>query len=47
MTSVSNQTPERSAQGVIDGKLRQAGWTVQSNKGIGFTAGPGIAVREY
>ena len=37
----------RIAREVIDGWLRQSGWIVQSNNKIDFSAGPGIAVREY
>ena len=47
MTSVVNQAPEQAARDVIDRKLHQAGWIVQSNKEIDFKVGPGIAVREY
>ena len=47
MTSQANRTPEQAARDVIDGKLRQAGWTVQDNRRIDFKVGPGIAVREH
>ena len=43
----ANQTPEQAAREVIDGMLEQAGWCVQSRDRIDFSAGPGIAVREY
>ena len=43
----ANQTPEQAARDVIDGMLERAGWFVQSNDEIDFSAGPGIAVREY
>ena len=47
MTSNPNQTPEQQARDEIDRMLREAGWVVQHNKQIDFSAGPGIAVREY
>ena len=43
----SNQTPEQLARDVIDAKLQQAGWSVQDKNKIDFSAGAGIAVREY
>ncbi|MYF67583.1 MAG: DEAD/DEAH box helicase [Gammaproteobacteria bacterium] len=43
----ANQTPEQAARDIIDGKLEQAGWKVQSKDRIDFGAGPAIAVREY
>ncbi len=42
-----NQTPEQAARDVIDTKLQQAGWSVQDKNKIDFSAGNGIAVREY
>ena len=42
-----NRTPEQAARDVIDEKLSQAGWFVQDAKKIDFSAGLGIAVREY
>ena len=42
-----NQTPEQAARDKIDTMLEQAGWKVQSKKKIDFSAGLGIAVREY
>ncbi|WP_339648988.1 type I restriction-modification enzyme R subunit C-terminal domain-containing protein [Halopseudomonas pelagia] len=42
-----NQTPEQQARDQIDRKLAAAGWVVQHNKKIDFSAGPGVAVREY
>ena len=42
-----NQTPEQKARGNIDAMLEQAGWLVQDKKKIDFSAGLGIAVREY
>ena len=43
----ANQTPEQAAREMIDEKLSQAGWFVQDKKKIDFSAGLGIAVREY
>ncbi|MDE0411025.1 MAG: DEAD/DEAH box helicase family protein [Gammaproteobacteria bacterium] len=45
--SVSNQTPEQAARNVIDAKLLQADWSVQDKSKIDFSAGTGVAVREY
>ena len=42
-----NQTPEQAARDNIDKMLSNAGWIVQDKKKINWTAGPGIAVREY
>ncbi len=42
-----NQNPEQAARDRIDVMLEQAGWVVQDKKKIDFSAGPGIAVREY
>ena len=42
-----NRTPEQAARDNIDTMLSQAGWAVQDNKKIDFSAAPGIAVREY
>ena len=42
-----NQNPEQKARDNIDAQLEQAGWVVQSAKKIDFSAGLGIAVREY
>ncbi|SET29861.1 type I restriction enzyme, R subunit [Nitrosomonas marina] len=41
------RNPEQKARDNIDKMLRQAGWRVQDKDKINFTAGPGIAVREY
>ena len=41
------RTPEQKARAKIDAKLNQAGWKVQSKDKIDFSAGLGIAVREY
>ena len=43
----ANQTPEEAVRDIIDDMLSQAGWIVQDNKKIDFSAGLGIAVREY
>ena len=42
-----NLKPEQIARETIDGLLRQSGWIVQSKNKIDFSAGPGIAIREY
>ena len=42
-----NQTPEQKARDKIDKMLELAGWIVQANNSINFTAGKGIAIREY
>ena len=42
-----NQNPEQIARDRIDDRLRAAGWHVQDGNAIDFTAGLGIAVREY
>jgi type I restriction enzyme R subunit len=42
-----NQNPEQAARDQIDQLLRDAGWIVQGKKAIDFSAGPGIAIREY
>ena len=42
-----NQNPEQSARDRIDAMLEEAGWKVQDKSKINFSAGPGIAVREY
>jgi hypothetical protein len=47
MTLASNQNGEQIARDLIDAKLAEAGWQVQSRTAINFGAGPGIAVREY
>ena len=43
----TNQTPEQAARDIIDANLERAGWKVQSKNKIDFSAGLGIAVREY
>jgi type I restriction enzyme R subunit len=42
-----NQNPEQIARDQIDRNLTQAGWCVQAKSEINFSAGPGIAIREY
>jgi type I restriction enzyme, R subunit len=42
-----NQNPEQIARDRIDRMLMDAGWVVQSKKQIAFSAGIGIAIREY
>lgn len=42
-----NQNPEQLARDHIDVLLRQAGWAVQHAKQMDFSAGIGIAAREY
>ena len=42
-----NQNPEQRARDQIDTLLQQAGWVIQNNKKIDFSAAQGIAVREY
>ena len=43
----ANQTPEQAARENIDSLLTQAGWAVQDKEGIDFSAGLGVAIREY
>ena len=43
----TNRTPEEAARDSIDEMLSEADWVVQDNKTIDFSAGFGIAVREY
>lgn len=42
-----NKKPEQLARDAIDEMLCEAGWKVQSKDKIDFSAGPGIAIREY
>ena len=42
-----NQNPEQIARDKIDSLLEQAGWKIQSKSKIDFSAGIGVAVREY
>ena len=46
MTDIYRE-PEQSARDKIDAMLDQAGWKVQTKNKLDFSAGPGIAVREY
>lgn len=41
------RTPEQKARDKIDAMLDQAGWKVQFKNKLDFSAGPGIAVREF
>ena len=45
--SDKHQFPEQLARSNIDSMLERAGWKVQSKNRIDFSAGLGIAVREY
>ncbi|MCB1234048.1 MAG: DEAD/DEAH box helicase family protein [Verrucomicrobiae bacterium] len=47
MSSSPNQNPEQIARDRIDAQLREAGWVVQDKTAINFSAGLGIAIREY
>lgn len=42
-----NQNPEQLARDLIDEKLRDAGWAVQSKGGVDLNAARGVAIREY
>ena len=42
-----NQHPEQQARDIIDQKLEQAGWAVQSVKNFNRNSSLGVAVREY
>jgi type I restriction enzyme R subunit len=42
-----NQNPEQIARDQIDKNLEESGWIVQDKPAIDFSAGLGIAVREY
>ena len=42
-----NQNPEQIARDQIDARLVEAGWHVQGKDAIAFSAGQGIAIREY
>lgn len=46
MTSI-NQNPEQIARDRIDHLLRQANWVIQPKNKINFSAGVGVAIREY
>jgi type I restriction enzyme M protein len=45
--SGKNQNPEQLARDRIDSHLASAGWRVQNMKDLEWSAGRGIAVREY
>lgn len=47
MTNNINQTLEQLARDRIDEKLRQAGWVIQDKNKTDFSAGLGVAIREY
>jgi type I restriction enzyme R subunit len=42
-----NQNPEQIARDQIDARLAEAGWHVQTMKTLDWSAGQGVAVREY
>jgi type I restriction enzyme R subunit len=44
---MNNKTPEQLARDRIDELLHQSGWAVQDRKAINWSAGAGVAVREY
>lgn len=43
----ANQNPEQIARDQIDARLAEAGWCVQTMKSLDWSAGQGVAVREY
>lgn len=45
--ATANQNAEQFARDQIDARLTQAGWIVQARTAVNFSAGLGIAVREY
>ncbi|MBP7338930.1 DEAD/DEAH box helicase family protein [Niveispirillum sp.] len=45
--NAANQNPEQVARDQIDAHLAEAGWCVQNMKDLDWSAGQGIAVREY
>jgi type I restriction enzyme R subunit len=47
MTEAPNQNPEQRARDQVDKHLIEAGWVVQGNKAINFSASLGVAVREF
>ncbi|MHC2288534.1 type I restriction endonuclease subunit R [Bradyrhizobium barranii] len=47
MMPATNQNPEQIARDQIDARLREAGWQVQNKSALDWSAGLGIAVREY
>jgi type I restriction enzyme R subunit len=42
-----NQNPEQKARDQIDLRLAEAGWRAQDRNAVDFSAGQGIAIREY
>lgn len=42
-----NQNPEQRARDRIDARLAEAGWVVQDKAALNWSAGRGIAIREY
>ena len=42
-----NQNPEQIARDQIDERLAEAGWSVQTMKTLNWSAGRGVALREY
>ena len=42
-----NQNPEQLVRDKIDAMLAQSGWKVQDRKAVDWSAGIGIALREY
>ncbi len=44
---MKNQNPEQLARDIIDRRLAESGWKVQSSKTIDWSAGLGIAIKEY
>jgi type I restriction enzyme, R subunit len=42
-----NQNPEQIARDQIDKRLTEAGWFVQDKRAVDFSAGLGVAIREY
>ena len=47
INEMANQTPEQKARDLIDMKLVEAGWAVQSKEDINLNAAPSVAIREY
>ena len=44
---MENQNPEQNPRDLIDKKLVETGWVVQSKDGIDLNAALGVAIREY
>ncbi|MEX2565225.1 MAG: type I restriction endonuclease [Cyclobacteriaceae bacterium] len=47
MITTPNQNPEQISRDLIDAKLHQAGWVVQSKNKIDLSGAKGVAIREY